>query len=100
MIDSDTMKNLQSLSKLKLNEEEEASLASQLQQIIQYFEVLAGYDTVDTDMNAALKPESLRPDESAASLPRKTIESFAVAMQDGHFVVPRILEKHTGRDDG
>jgi aspartyl/glutamyl-tRNA(Asn/Gln) amidotransferase C subunit len=96
MIDSNTMKNLQSLSKLRLESEEEHNLATQLEQILQYFEVLAGYETVDTDLDAALESRDLRPDESAQSFSRETLESVAVSMHDGHFIVPRILEKSDG----
>ena len=82
------------LSKLKLEPQEEEELASQLEQILEYFELLAGYKTVDTDLKMALDPDDLRPDVPESSFTRETLQSFAVELQDGHLVVPRILEKH------
>ena len=100
MIDRDTMKSLQNLSRLRLEPEEERNLASQLEQILEYFKVLEGYNTVDTDLNAALDPGELRTDGSTRSFGRENLESFAVSMNEGHFVVPRILGTDAGTDDG
>ncbi|MBN1685597.1 MAG: Asp-tRNA(Asn)/Glu-tRNA(Gln) amidotransferase subunit GatC [Spirochaetales bacterium] len=92
MIDKQTMRNLQKLSRLKLEPDEEQSLASQLENILSYFEVLGGYDAVDTDLKASVTPEDLRRDDSAPAFNREVLESLAVEFQDGHFVVPRILD--------
>ena len=93
MIDKDTMKSLQTLSRLKLGAEEEENLSSQLEQILEYFELLSGYDTVDTDLQAALDPGDLREDTKVESFNREELESFTVELRDGHLVVPRILDR-------
>ena len=93
MIDRDTMRNLQELSRLRLEEEEKRSLAEQLEEILQYFSLLARYDTsgVDVDLGDSLAPDELRDDCPGESVGREQIESFAVEFEDGQFVVPRIL---------
>ena len=96
MIDKEVMKNLRELSRLKLEPDEERSLSAQLESILEYFEILKGYDTVDTDPKAALTPQELRKDASAAAFSRETLESLAVEFHDGHFIVPRILDSDDG----
>ena len=96
MIDHETMRNLQHLSKLKLEPDEERDLASQLENILDYFKLLAPYEMIDTDPKTAIAPESLRPDKAAATFGRETLESLAVRFEDGHFIVPRILENEDG----
>ena len=55
MIDDKTMQNLQELSRLRLAPEEEKNLAEQLEGILEYFELLSGYDTagIDPDLGIA-----------------------------------------------
>ena len=93
MIDDKTMRNLQDLSRLRLGPEEEAKLAGQLDDILDYFEMLSRYDTsgVDADLGTAVLPGDLRKDEAGTSVGREKIESFAVEFDEDHFVVPRIL---------
>jgi aspartyl-tRNA(Asn)/glutamyl-tRNA(Gln) amidotransferase subunit C len=93
MIDSETMSNLQALSRLKLTPDEARNLAGQLEDIIEYFELLSAYETdgVDTDLGIEVPPAGLRKDLKGHSVDRATIESFAVDFDDGFFVVPRIL---------
>ena len=96
MIDDKTMKNLQELSKLKLEPGESRSLAAQLEDILRYFERLTAYDTADTDSKAVVEPGDLRRDEAAPAFSREVLESVAVEFQDGHFIVPRILADEDG----
>ncbi len=96
MIDKETMQNLQNLSRLKLEPEEERDLASQLENILEYFQLLTEYDAVDADLKAALEPEALRRDTSGSSFAQEVLESLAVDFQDGHFIVPRILDGDDG----
>jgi aspartyl-tRNA(Asn)/glutamyl-tRNA(Gln) amidotransferase subunit C len=93
MIDDETMRNLQDLSRLKLEAQEEKELAGQLDDILGYFEVLSAIDTsgLDPDLGEALKPEQLREDIAEAGIEKNAIESFAVEFDEDHFVVPRIL---------
>ncbi len=97
MIDDKIMTNLQGLSRLKLAPEEAHNLAGQLEDIIEYFEVLSSFDTkgVDVDLGIELKPGDLREDLADTGVDRKTIESFAVDFDNGFFVVPRILGDET-----
>ena len=96
MIDDKTMKNLQELSRLKLEPDESRSLAVQLEDILSYFERLSAYDTTEIDLNAGVNPDALRQDKSAPGFSRDVLESVAVDFRDGHFIVPRIL----GDDNG
>ncbi len=93
MIDRETMQNLQDLSMLRLGEEEERELASQLENILEYFSLLSNYDTseVDPDLGATVIPGQLRIDASRDGVSHHQIEKFAVEFEKGHFVVPRIL---------
>ena len=96
MIDKNTMMGLQRLSKLKLDPDEERDLAAQLENILDYFELLKGYDAVDTDLDAAVTPAELRGDDAVPAFSREVLESLAVEFQDGHFIVPRILDIEDG----
>jgi aspartyl-tRNA(Asn)/glutamyl-tRNA(Gln) amidotransferase subunit C len=93
MIDDKTMGNLQALSRLRLAPEEAHNLADQLEDILEYFKLLSGYDTerVNPDIGVAVEPAHLRTDEHRKGIDRETIETFAVSFDDGFFVVPRIL---------
>ncbi len=93
MIDDKTMRNLQDLSRLKLEAQEEKELAGQLEDILGYFEVLSAFDIsgLDPDLGVSLGPEELRKDKAEKGIERGAIEAFAVKFEDGHFVVPRIL---------
>ena len=97
MIDRETMQNLQELSMLRLEEEEERELASQLENIIEYFSRLSKYDTsaIDLDLSTSVVPEQLRPDVSRDGVSHRQIDEFAVEFRDGHFIVPRILGDNT-----
>jgi len=96
MIDKKTMTGLQKLSRLKLEPVEERDLAAQLDKIVDYFKLLKGYEPVDTDLDAAVTPGELRNDDAAAAFSREVLESLAVEFQDGHFIVPRILDIDDG----
>ena len=93
MIDHKTMHNLQSLSRLRLEPEEVVELSAQLEEILEYFSVLATYDTAcaNVDLDRVVEPGSLRPDQAGRSLSHAEIKSIAVEFEGGHFVVPRII---------
>lgn len=97
MIDRETMRNLQALSMIHLQEREEQELARQLEQIIDYFSLLSKFDTSETDLDlgSAVEPNQLRQDERRGGVNHGQIEDFAVEFQDGHFIVPRILGDDT-----
>lgn len=97
MIDRETMQNLQELSMLRLEEEEERELASQLENILEYFQRLSKYDTsaIDPDLSTSVIPGQLRADISRDGVSHAQIEAFAVEFGEGHFVVPRILGDDT-----
>ena len=93
MIDATSMHELQALSRLKLEPDEEKNLAGQLEDILRYFERLSVYgtDDIDPDIGSAVDPEELRTDDRGDNLGREALERLAVEFEDGHFVVPRIL---------
>lgn len=93
MIDKSDLENLLALSRLKIQNEEQARLIEQMGDIIDYFELLQGYDTsrIDVDLGESVPIGSLRPDSVSRDFKPERIESFAIELDAGHFSVPRIL---------
>lgn len=93
MIDDKVMDNLLELSRLSLGSEELAALRNQLQDIIEYFQVLESYDTegVDVDMGNAVAADEIREDVRQEGMDRSALEQLSADFKDGFFVVPRIL---------
>ena len=95
MIGDREMDRLLFLSRLRLEPEERQRLSGQIQDIIEYVELLQEYDTsgVDIDLASDNRPKDLRDDVVREGLGSDSIETFAVERNEGYFVVPRILDQ-------
>ena len=93
MFEQRDLQYLLELSRLTVPKEEEEELTRQINDILNYFEVLSGYDTssVDVDLGESVPVDSRRTDGSRPGLERDSVEKFAPSFNDGFFVVPRIL---------
>ncbi len=82
------------LARLDLTEEEKAEFSHQLSEIISYVEKINELDTDDiepTDHIVELK-NVFRRDEVRPSIERPEIEKMAPRFEEGHVVVPLIIE--------
>ena len=82
------------LSRLELSDAERERAASELSQIIGYFEALGELDTdaVEPTMHALPIENVLRADEVRAGLSREAALQNAPESADGMFQVPRVVE--------
>ena len=82
------------LSRLELSDTERERAASELSQIIGYFEALSELDTesVEPTMHALPIENVLRADEVSAGLSREAALQNAPESADGMFQVPRVVE--------
>ena len=82
------------LSRLELSDAERERAASELSQIIGYFEALGELDTdnVEPTMHALPVENVLRADEIAPGLSREAALQNAPESADGMFQVPRVVE--------
>ena len=82
------------LSRLELSDAERERAASELSQIIGYFEALGELDTenVAPTMHALPIENVLRADEVRAGLSREAALQNAPESADGMFQVPRVVE--------
>ena len=77
-------------------------LTKELSAILAHMEVLSQVDTsaVSASTGAATKGTPLRPDVGVAALLENTLESFAPAMRDGFFIVPRLATHEDSAESG
>jgi aspartyl-tRNA(Asn)/glutamyl-tRNA(Gln) amidotransferase subunit C len=82
------------LSRLELSEAEKERAATELSQIIGYFEKMAELDTenVEPTMHALPTHNVLRPDVVRPGLSRDAALQNAPESADGMFQVPRVVE--------
>ncbi len=88
------VEHIATLSRLELSDAERERAASELSQIIGYFESLSELDTENTapTMHALPIENVLRADEVRAGLSREAALSNAPESADGMFQVPRVVE--------
>jgi aspartyl-tRNA(Asn)/glutamyl-tRNA(Gln) amidotransferase subunit C len=93
-IDERTILRVAELARLDLTEEEKTEFSRQLSDIISYVEKINELDTDNvqpTDHIVELK-NVFRKDQPGGSIHRSEIEKMAPSFEDGHIVVPRIIE--------
>lgn len=80
------------LARLGVDAERAESLTRELSSILAHMEVLSQVDTAGVAPTAGVGTGGtpLRPDVGVPSGMSGTLESFAPAMQDGFFIVPRL----------
>lgn len=82
------------LARLDLSPAERERAATELSQILGYFEQLNKLDTSDIEPTSHVFPvvNVLRPDAPRPSLPREAALQNAPEQADGMFQVPRVVE--------
>jgi len=99
-VSRDDVKHIAALARLAIAEERIPGLVEQLNGILGHMDVLRDVDTSSAAAAARVAlPMPLRED-GGAPLPLATArESFAPAMRDGFFIVPR-LATHEDEEEG
>ena len=93
-IDRDLIIRVSELARLELSEEEMREFSKQLSEIVQYVEKIneLNTDSVEpTDHIVELK-NVFRSDKVGASLPVEFIKAIAPCFEEGHVVVPKVIE--------
>ena len=87
------------LARLRLSQEEAAEMASQLESILGYVELLGTLDTSQVEPTSHVIPLAtpMREDRPGASYPPETAVANAPARDGTAFAVPKVLE---GEDEG
>jgi aspartyl-tRNA(Asn)/glutamyl-tRNA(Gln) amidotransferase subunit C len=88
------VRKVAALARLKITDEEVASLTHDLTAILGYVDVLNEVDTsgVEPMVHAVELSNVVRPDTVVESLPRATALSNAPRSDGEHFLVPAIIE--------
>jgi aspartyl-tRNA(Asn)/glutamyl-tRNA(Gln) amidotransferase subunit C len=91
----DDVRDIAELAKLELTEEEIATYAKQLSDILNYFEHLQAVDTSGVDAIASVLPLSsvLRPDVALPALDPQDAIANAPEAQDNQFRVHAVLDE-------
>ncbi len=98
-VSNDEVRHIATLARLNLEPERLAHLASELNGILAHVEALRAADTsAATTMAEESLGMPLRSDDNAQRLLASERASFAPAMRDGFFLVPR-LSTHEDADD-
>ena len=87
------------LARLRLSEEEAAAMASQLESILGYVELLGTLHTSEVAPTSPVSPLAtpMRDDLPGTSYPPETAVANAPARDGSAFAVPKVLE---GEDEG
>jgi len=87
------------LARLRLSPEEAEAMASQLESILGYVELLGTLDTGQAEPTSHVIPLAtpMREDRPGASYPPETALANAPAREGSAFAVPKVLE---GEDEG
>jgi aspartyl-tRNA(Asn)/glutamyl-tRNA(Gln) amidotransferase subunit C len=89
-IDREQVLHVARLARLRLSDEEVATMASELSNILEHIERISSLDLdgVPPTTHVVEVANALRADEPVPSLPRDVILEQAPAVQDGGFLVP------------
>ncbi len=90
MIDREQVLHVARLARLRLSDEEVATMATELSGILEHIERIGELDLEDVAPTSHVVDvaNALRPDEPRPSLPREVALAAAPAEQDGGFLVP------------
>jgi aspartyl-tRNA(Asn)/glutamyl-tRNA(Gln) amidotransferase subunit C len=94
MIDKNVIEKTAKLASLAITEEEKAQYTEQLSEILSYVEKISSLDTEGiepTDSIAGIT-NVMREDVNVPSIGKSEIESIAPQFENGHIVVPKIIE--------
>ncbi len=95
-MERDAITRLAEIAKLELSSEEKVEFSSQLSGIVDYLGIINELDTsgVEPAGHILELKNVLRPDFVTDSLPVEKIRSFSPEFEDGHVVVPLIIEDY------
>jgi aspartyl-tRNA(Asn)/glutamyl-tRNA(Gln) amidotransferase subunit C len=90
------------LARLGLDNARADELTKELSAILAHMEVLSQVDAATVPATAGMGAEGtpLRPDIGVPPLMERTLESFAPAMRDGFFIVPRLATHEDSAERG
>jgi aspartyl-tRNA(Asn)/glutamyl-tRNA(Gln) amidotransferase subunit C len=93
-IDTDTVRKVARLARIRVSEEELAPLAAELGSILAWVEQLREVDVSGVEPMTSVTPMALkrRPDEVTDGNRRDDILANAPDARDGFFVVPKVVE--------
>lgn len=93
-VSAELVRKVARLARIRLTEDEVATFARQLGQILHYVEILDGVDTegVEPMAHAADIVNVFREDAPAPSLPREQALANAPKTDGQYFLVPQIIE--------
>ena len=84
--------NLLYLSRLSPEDRDIVSIAGQVSQIVEYFDILKRYDTpLDAGSAALLSDRSLRQDTIAPGIAQSDLKKMSSEYMDSYFRVPKVL---------
>ena len=94
-VTEEDIKSVASLSRLKIRDEEKATVLKKLNEILTYVENLNSIDTANIEPTTYALPMQnvFREDKVKPSLDRELALSNAPLKEDGYFKVPRVLEE-------
>ena len=91
-ITSEVFDNLLYLSRLSPEDSDTESIAGQVSQIVEYFDILKKYDVpAEADNTAMISEGLLRNDTIAAGIPQSDLKKMSSEYMDGYFRVPKVL---------
>jgi aspartyl-tRNA(Asn)/glutamyl-tRNA(Gln) amidotransferase subunit C len=98
----DDVLHIAELARLGVDGARADELTKELSAILAHMEVLSQVDTtaVAETTGIAAVGTPLRPDVGVRPLMEKTLDSFAPAMRDGFFIVPRLATHEDSAESG
>jgi glu-tRNAGln amidotransferase C subunit len=91
-ITPEVFENLLYLSRLSPADSDRESLAGQVGQIVEYFDILKKYDvSAEADDGTMISEGSLRSDTIAAGIAQSDLKKMSSEYMDGYFRVPKVL---------
>ncbi len=92
-IDAETLETLLYLSRLSPESSNLELLRQQVDQIVEYFDILSVYDDNENpyDAYSSTTAETLRPDEAVPGLEVRDMKAMTQDFLDGYFRVPKVL---------
>lgn len=92
-VDETTLENLLQLSRLSPESTDMATLKSQVDEIVGYFEILSKYDDSENPYDAypSTDSEKLRDDTVVLGLEIPDVKQVTDKFMDGYFQVPKVL---------
>ena len=91
-ITPDVFDNLLYLSRLSPEDSDTESIAGQVSQIVEYFDILKKYDVpAESDSTAVISEGLLRSDSIVAGVTQSDLKKMSSEYMDGYFRVPKVL---------